>query len=506
MMDVTLRRNLLINLTGLALPTLVSLVTVPLYIKVLGVDRFGVMTLVWVLVGYFTLCDFGISLAGEKRIARALATADHADIALTFWSALWTNLVTGLIGAVILWAVAGAYFHWATHAPEALLNEVTQALPWIALSIPVGNVALVFAGAISAAERFSVFNINQTIGTVLFQVLPVTAAFVFAPTLQVALCTAVFARAVSALMLGVAAVRVLEIDTVQRAQRACVRALFRYGRWLQLTVAANMIGESLDRVVVGALQPPRFVTYYAVPQNLVSRLNLLSGALSRTLFPRLAAARREEAVEIAHHALGFLQTLLTPVTIGALFVLEPFLRSWVGQELSSSSGEIGRIMILGVWLGGQTTVARNLMLAQGKEAGVAHVSLLLLPAFALLLWGGVYLFGIQGAVMAVLVRGVAEYAALLRLCGMRARPLVHEMAPHLVFVALALLLASHVDGWLPCLAAGTALALCNMGWSLHSSATFRDVAKSAWRRVSPRPTPDDAAPDVAASANHEGKT
>lgn len=506
MMDATLRRNLLINLTGLVLPTFVSLITVPLYIKVLGVDRFGVMTLVWVLVGYFALCDFGISLAGEKRIARALATADHEDIARVFWSGFWTNLATGLAGAVILWAVAGAYFHWVTHAPPALLAEVTQALPWIALSIPVGNVALVFAGAISAAERFSVFNINQTLGTVLFQVLPVTAAFVLAPTLQVALCAAVIARAVSALMLGVAAVRVLEIHSVQRAQRACVRALFGYGRWLQLTVAANMIGESLDRVVVGALQPPRFVTYYAVPQNLVSRLNLLSGALSRTLFPRLAAAPREEAVEIAHHSLGFLQTLLTPVTIGALFVLEPFLYLWVGQEVSASSAHIGRLMVIGVWLGGQTTVARNLMLAQGKEAGVAHVSMLLLPAFALALWAAVYLFGIEGAVMAVLARGVAEYVALLRLCGMRARVLVREMAPHLAFVSVALLLASQVHGWLPCLAVGAAIALCNMGWSLHSSVTFREVAVSIWQRLTQRRARDVAPPDVGAQANHEGKT
>lgn len=505
MMDVTLRRNLLINLTGSALPTLVSLVTVPLYIKVLGVERFGVMALVWVLVGYFTLCDFGISLAGQKRIARALATADREDIGRTFWSALWTNLATGLVGAAILWAVAGAYFHWVTHASEALLAEVAQALPWIALVIPVGNVGVVFAGAISAAERFSVFNINQTIGTVLFQVLPVTAAFVFAPTLQVALGAAVIARAILALMLGVAALRVLEIRTVQPAQRSSVRGLFGYGRWMQLTMAANMIGESLDRVVVGALQPPRFVTYYAVPQNLVSRLSLLSDALSRTLFPRLAAAPREEAVEIAHHSLGFLQTLLTPVTLGALFVLEPFLHLWVGQELSTSSGDIGRIMVIGVWFAGQTTVARNLMLAQGKEAGVAHVSMLLLPAFALLLWGGVYLFGIQGAVMAALVRGVVEYAALLRYCGMRARPLLREMAPHLAFVLVALVVASHVDGWIPCLAVGTALALSNMGWSLHSSATFRDVAQSAWQRLTRRAR--DAAPqDVATQANHGGKT
>ncbi len=117
MMDVTLRRNLLINLTGLALPTLVSLVTVPLYIKVLGVDRFGVMTLVWVLVGY----SHAVRLrhqpggreahrprAGHRRprrhrpdlLERALdQPGDRAD---------WRGDPLG---------VAGAYFHWATHAP-----------------------------------------------------------------------------------------------------------------------------------------------------------------------------------------------------------------------------------------------------------------------------------------------------------------------------------------------------------------------------------------------------
>lgn len=496
MMDITLRRNLLINLTGLVLPTLVSLITVPLYIKVLGVDRFGVMTLVWVLVGYFTLADFGIALASEKRIARALASGDHGDVARTFWSACWTSLCTGGIGGAILYAIAETYFRGATHAPPELLAEVRPALPWLALSIPVGNVALVFAGAISAAERFSVFNINQTLGTVLFQVLPIAAAFALAPTLQVALIAAVAARTVAALMLGAAALRVLEIRTLARAEAACVRALFGYGRWLQLAVAASMFGESLDRVIVGALQPPRFVTYYAVPQNLVSRLNLLSSALSRTLFPRLAAAPREQAVEIARHALAFLQTLLTPVTVGALFVLEPFLHFWVGQELSQTSGEIGRLMIVGVWLAGQTAVCRNLMLAQGKEAGVAHVSMLLLPVFALVLWGAVHTFGIVGAALAVLLRGVAEYAALLWMCGLRVRPVLREMAPHLGFVIAGVAVATRMDAWLAALAAGTVLALVNMGWSYYSSATFREVAASVWQRLARQPAP----------ANHEGKT
>ncbi len=46
----------------------------------------------------------------------------------------------------------------------------------------------------------------------------------------------------------------------------------------------SMITDSLDRVLLGAHLGARFVTYYTVPQNLVTRLNMLPNALVRTFF------------------------------------------------------------------------------------------------------------------------------------------------------------------------------------------------------------------------------
>ena len=40
-MDKGILRNVVINLIGLVLPTFVSLVTVPSYIRLLGVERYG---------------------------------------------------------------------------------------------------------------------------------------------------------------------------------------------------------------------------------------------------------------------------------------------------------------------------------------------------------------------------------------------------------------------------------------------------------------------------------
>ncbi|MEM5342454.1 flippase, partial [Paraburkholderia azotifigens] len=75
-MDKGILRNVVINLIGLVLPTFVSLVTVPSYIKLLGVERYGVISLVWTLIGYFSILDLGMSMAAQNHISKARASND----------------------------------------------------------------------------------------------------------------------------------------------------------------------------------------------------------------------------------------------------------------------------------------------------------------------------------------------------------------------------------------------------------------------------------------------
>jgi len=51
--------NTLWNLAGTLLPLLVGLVAVPLLLRSLGIERFGMLSLIWMLTGYFGLLDSG---------------------------------------------------------------------------------------------------------------------------------------------------------------------------------------------------------------------------------------------------------------------------------------------------------------------------------------------------------------------------------------------------------------------------------------------------------------
>ena len=53
-------RNTVLNFFGLVVPLAVGFVTIPMVVRTLGNDRFGILALVWVVFGYFGLFDLGL--------------------------------------------------------------------------------------------------------------------------------------------------------------------------------------------------------------------------------------------------------------------------------------------------------------------------------------------------------------------------------------------------------------------------------------------------------------
>ena len=58
-----LARNTVWNLIGYGAPLVVAVFAIPLLVRGLGTSRFGVLTLAWVLVGYLSIFDLGLSRA-----------------------------------------------------------------------------------------------------------------------------------------------------------------------------------------------------------------------------------------------------------------------------------------------------------------------------------------------------------------------------------------------------------------------------------------------------------
>jgi O-antigen/teichoic acid export membrane protein len=479
-------KNLTINFVGLILPVFVSLVTVPAYIHTIGLERYGVLTLVWALVGYFSVLDLGISMATEKHISIA-KTADVPAIPGIFWSAFFLNLATGVLGGGLVWLATYVYLYEFTNVAESFRQEVLASLPWIAFAIPVANVSWVFAGALNGMERFKEFNVNQTLGTFLFQILPLLAAIFVSPKLSVVIPAAIIARFAAGVLLGRAVLRVLGIKAVHKPDRATLKELFGYSKWLVLYAFANTLASSLDRMILGSMTGARQVAYFATPQNLVTRLNLLPVAMLRTLFPRFAANGQESAAELTMKSLSFLNFAYTPAVIFAMFALGPFMNVWVGSNMAEHSTPVGRILILGIWMAGQSGILSILIQAQSNPALNAVVGWTSLPVYAALLWAGIHWYGMEGASVVVVLKAAADYLAFLWLAKLPLRAILINSCVHFCFVLMAAAVSAWSTAWPVIVPACVGLLLIDAVWSLVDAPFLRTGMQQVLARLRTRP-------------------
>jgi O-antigen/teichoic acid export membrane protein len=69
-------RNTAWNLLGMCAPMVVALFAIPLLVEGMGKDRFGLLTLIWMLVGYLGVFDLGLGRALTQTVAQRLGKDD----------------------------------------------------------------------------------------------------------------------------------------------------------------------------------------------------------------------------------------------------------------------------------------------------------------------------------------------------------------------------------------------------------------------------------------------
>ncbi len=95
-------RNSIANLIGSIVPLLITLATVPVYLRLIGAERYGALAVIWVVFSYFGFFDFGLGQATAQRMAK-LKESSIDERSQLFWTSFLLTLVLGIIAGVVLW-------------------------------------------------------------------------------------------------------------------------------------------------------------------------------------------------------------------------------------------------------------------------------------------------------------------------------------------------------------------------------------------------------------------
>ncbi len=115
------------NLMGLGVPLILALAVTPYLIRTLGLDRYAVLSIMLVIIGYASLFDLGIGRSLTKMVAEKLGAGQEQEVA--GWTATGLVLLAalGMLGAVVIAFAAGPLFGRLVKVPANLQAEVIQA-------------------------------------------------------------------------------------------------------------------------------------------------------------------------------------------------------------------------------------------------------------------------------------------------------------------------------------------------------------------------------------------
>lgn len=413
---MSIRQNTLYNLIGAIIPLAVSLITIPVYIGLIGEERFGVLAIVWLLVGYFGLFDLGLGRATAQRIA-ALRDATAQERAEVFWTALAMNTGLAIVGGLLIWPVAVYFFENIFTVEEALRAEILRAIPWLVLAVPIAIVSGVFSGALQGRDRFLELNVISVLGTVLIQVMPLIVAQFMSTDLTFLLATVLFSRLLTIFALFERCKRHVICSYKPSYKSALAKKLLHFGGWVTVSSFVGPLMVILDRLIIGSVLGAKAVAYYTVPFTLAERTTIIPVALTTALFPRFSAASSREEKLLASNALEVLAVIMTPIVVTIIIFLGPFLAWWVGVDFAEQSTLVGQVLLLGFWVNGFARVALAQLYARGKPDLVAKCHLLEVLPYFVLLYLGMHYLGLVGAAIAFSSRVFFDFVLLSALAG-----------------------------------------------------------------------------------------
>lgn len=314
-----------INLFGLGAPGLLALIIIPPTLAAIGVENFGVLSLIWGLLIASGALDFGMGRALTRTLAR-LKDPPHQG---------QEHLIAAVIAAVIIGIAAGIILILiACFLPETISSRLALSesnfplLLATAACLPAQAASVVARGYYEGTRNFRSANIQRVTINIVTLVAPL-ALHGFSMGLLpavIAMCT-IRVAAVVILMASIGNMKSLPTLHLLGA----FKNLWGFSSLFTVENIVKSISGQLDRIFLWVVGGAAAVTMLAVPSSAFLQLLLPLGAYTSALFPKLCA------VDDLRQAYGL--TVRSMWAVGLIFGIVSFCIFLMGD------------IALGLWLG-----------------------------------------------------------------------------------------------------------------------------------------------------------
>ncbi len=382
--------NIIANYLGNAVIAAASIISIPFYIRYLGVEAYGLIGFFTTMQTVFTVLDFGMGNAVTREIARLSVEQDRSKIEAirnmvhTIGIIYW---VIGLaIGAAVILCAPLIVKHWII--PVALdKGTLLEALMLMGVCIAVRWPYVVYAGGLIGLQLQVLHNVIR----VSMEVLRIVGSIVILATVSQTIQVFLYWQAA----IGLAMTLLATVFLWRRLPRAYHMPSFRVRQLLEmrrfmagitgLTITSILLTQ-MDKVILSKILSLENFGYYAIANALAMGLYQVITPLSVAFYPRfaqlIALNKMEDLKYYYHYACQIMSLLVIPIALVIAIFSKEILNLWLhNPHTAEQTRVILSVLIIGTAINGLMTIPSTMQLAFGHT----KVIFLLNAVFVLLL-------------------------------------------------------------------------------------------------------------------------
>jgi O-antigen/teichoic acid export membrane protein len=415
---MSLKKNTIWSLVGSITPMLLGLVTIPYLIRQIHIEAFGILTLVWSLIGYFSVFDFGIGRALTHQVSSNLSNGEASQLPRLVKTGLLIMLGTGIIGGLLLAIFSHELGIKWLNVSKSLESDTIKCLLIAALGIPLTTITSGLKGVLEGYEDFKTTSILRIILGISNFGLPVLTVMFIDHSLEYMVFSLVLARLIITIAHLVAINVKIPISSIvfsSLSTKSETKSLLSFGAWMTISNLISPLMVTADRFIISYLLGASVVAFYTVPFDFIVRLLVIPAALTGALFPRftyLFQNNKEEVGRIYKKSFYTIFIIMLLICLAICFGSFFGLSIWINKDFAKHAWSVASILSVGLLFNSLAQIPYAAIQAHGEINITSLIHVVEFVLYVPLLYFSLQYYGLNGAAVVWSFRVFSDYIIL----------------------------------------------------------------------------------------------
>lgn len=412
----SITKNTVYNLLGFTIPLLFAIVLIPAIINKLGIERFGILSLVWVVVGYFSFFDLGFGRALTKIVSEKIGLKLLSEIPSFFWTSVIFIFFISVLFSIIFYFLANYIVFSFLNISSNLRIEALHIFYLLIFILPFITTTASFRGILESYQKFDVLNLIRLLLGLSNFIIPILILFFINSLYYIVLFLVIFRFIIWLLFFYSVLALSYDLRREISFQINLLKPIIKLSSWMTVSNLLIPLMVYSDRILIGAIISTEALTYYATPYEVVTKLWVIPMALTGVLFPNFSMRfnlDKKSTFDLYKKAYSYIFLILLPIILPLVIFSFELLSIWLGQNFAKQSFLVMQLLTVGVFFNCIAQISFSYIEGIGRPDITAKLQLIELPVYLILLFFATKIYGLKGTAFVFMIRMILDALFLL---------------------------------------------------------------------------------------------